>query len=307
MLSFDHGKENLMAKNRFVKFMDSEESDFLLERYPNAFLLLALIAKRARRTQGHIDGLEIGDAHIGDHKSCGLSEREYRTAKEVLCKLKIIRIKQTCRNRQKSTTESTTVGTLVTLLDSRVFDINSKLPDDRIDDRPTTDRRPTDDEQECKEDKNEKKKEKIKKEKSPEIQKIPFRDHVALTQIEYDKLIATHGEELTSSMLDILDASKGSRGVKYKSDYHTMKKGGWVYDRATKEGTHQKKSAKLWMNFEHGKTYNGYDFLCDKGVAGFYKSNGISQQSYEVRLNDPNFDTNFKHFLKILGIELNEK
>lgn len=231
--------------SRFIKFIPSEKSDYLIEKHPNAFLLLTLIATRARRTPGHIDGLEVGDAHIGDYKSCGLTLRQYRTAKEILCKLKIITIKLTCRNRKKSTTGSTTVGTLVTLLSSDIYDINSETIDHRIDHRATTDRPPTDHEQECKNDKNEKKKEKIKKEKISEIPKISFRENVTLTQIEYDKLLALHGDVLLSSMLDILDAYKGSNNKQYSSDYSTMKPGGWVTLRAIKERDTPQKSKAL--------------------------------------------------------------
>ena len=135
---------------RFIKYIvDSEKSAWLRENYPNAYLLLSLIAERARRCSGHPDGLEIGDAHIGDYKKAGIaSERQYRTAKDKLILLKIIRIKETCRNRKKSTTGTTTEGTLVTLLNSDYWDINPESSDDRLDDRATTDRRPTDDEQE---------------------------------------------------------------------------------------------------------------------------------------------------------------
>ncbi len=146
-----------MSNERFIKFIDSEKSDYLLEYHPNAFLLLALIAKRARRTRGSPDGREIGEAHIGDWEACGISERQYRTAKDILCKLNFIRIIETNRTRKKSTTGATTGGTKVKLLNSSIWDINPEPGDDRIDDRATTDRRLTDDEQEGKECKERKK------------------------------------------------------------------------------------------------------------------------------------------------------
>lgn len=129
---------------RFLKLnLDSDESDFLAIHHPNAFILLYFVAKRARRILGLADGLSIGECHIGDYKSYGLTEREYRTAKAILVQRKIIEIIETCRNRKKSTTGTTTVGTLVKLLDSKVWDINPETTDDRNDDRPTTDRRRT--------------------------------------------------------------------------------------------------------------------------------------------------------------------
>jgi hypothetical protein len=136
--------------NRFIKFIPSQESDFLQENHPNAFLLLCLIAKRARRISGHPDGLEIGEAQIGDYKKAGIETRDkYRTALEILVKRSHIRICETCRTRKKSSphqnvekifeiknsptettngypTGSTTIGTKVKLLRSDVWDINSE-------------------------------------------------------------------------------------------------------------------------------------------------------------------------------------
>jgi hypothetical protein len=134
---------------RFLKLnLDNDEADFLALRHPNAFILLYFIAKRARRIPGQADGLIIGQCHIGDFKSYGLTEREYRTAKSVLTNRKIIKIIETNRTRKKSTTGTTTVGTLVQLLDSKVWDINPETKDDRNDVRATTERRPSDDEEE---------------------------------------------------------------------------------------------------------------------------------------------------------------
>ena len=134
---------------KFLKLnLESDEADFLALRHPNAFILLYFIAKRARRVSGLADGLVIGQCHIGDYRSYGLTEREYRTAKSVLCKRLLIKISETCRTRKKSTTGTTTVGTLVQLLDSRIWDINPDTNDDRNDDRATTERRPSDEEEE---------------------------------------------------------------------------------------------------------------------------------------------------------------
>ncbi len=106
--------------DKYIQLVRSESTLWLLENYPYAFLLLTLIAYRARRTLGHIDGKEIGDADIGDWKSCGLSEQQYRTAKNKLVEFGMIRIQETCRSRKKGSTK----GTLVQLLRSDIFDIN---------------------------------------------------------------------------------------------------------------------------------------------------------------------------------------
>ena len=139
---------------RFIKYIPSNDrSSWLRENYPNAFLLLSLIAERARRTSGHFDGREIGTAEIGDWEKAGLTEQKYRTAKDKLVEFKIIEILGTRRNPQKSTTKSTTQGTLVKLLDSTIWDINPENSNDSINVQSTSNQRPTNDEQECKESK----------------------------------------------------------------------------------------------------------------------------------------------------------
>jgi len=131
------------VSERFIKFIPSEEAFWLIHKKPNAFRLLTHIANTARRYEGHPDGLSIGQCHLQHWKKYNLTEREYRTAKEILVTRKHILICETNRTRKKSTTGTTTVSTLVKLLSSTVYDINSECNDDRIDDRATTDRRQT--------------------------------------------------------------------------------------------------------------------------------------------------------------------
>ncbi len=128
----------------YVKMIRSDISDFLLSKYPNAFLLLCLIAKRARREDGLPDGLRVGDAMIGDFKAAGLTRQKYRRALEKLVELGIVQIvsnskkyfeyrdnnettlRQIEKTTIKSTIKTTIKGTLVNLKDSRIFDINPK-------------------------------------------------------------------------------------------------------------------------------------------------------------------------------------
>lgn len=142
---------------RFIKFIPSEESEWLLINKPNASRLLQLIAMRARREPGHPDGLEPGECYLGDWKDTNFTEQQYRTAKDILVSRAHIKIVETCRTRKKSTTGSTTVGTKVKLLSSSVWDININLNNDRINDRATTEQRPSNDKQErTRKNKNEK-------------------------------------------------------------------------------------------------------------------------------------------------------
>jgi hypothetical protein len=71
-----------------------------LLRHPLAFALLALISYRARwKLDGfNIQGLEWGEALIGDFKKAGLKSRvQYRSALELLIQLGLITTKRTNR------------------------------------------------------------------------------------------------------------------------------------------------------------------------------------------------------------------
>ena len=98
----------------FIQLNRCETTDDLLKS-PECFLLLTQIALRARRTNEglNVNGLEIGQALIGDFKSIGLSsEKVYRTAKKKLENFNLVAFKGTNR------------GTIATLLNSVVYDIN---------------------------------------------------------------------------------------------------------------------------------------------------------------------------------------
>jgi len=162
----------------FIQQSRDEEKLYLLRHHPNAFLLLTLIADRARRYAGGPDGLLPGQCYIGDYESCGLTEQKYRTAKELLKVRKHILICETCRTRQKSTTGATTIGTLVKLISTNVYDINLVPCNDRLNDRATTDQRPGNDEL-IKEEYKERKKEQdnARSEAKPPPSKDFFFDH----------------------------------------------------------------------------------------------------------------------------------
>lgn len=113
---------------RFIKYIPSEKATWLRENYPNAFLLLMLIAERARRENGHPDGLIIGDAILGDPKKAGLSRQKYRTAIEKLEEFGFIKIISNGKQfflREKSTIRITINSYLVNLCNSEIWDINS--------------------------------------------------------------------------------------------------------------------------------------------------------------------------------------
>jgi hypothetical protein len=142
-----------MSENIFLKLNRCEATLWLMENHPTAYLLLNLVALRAQRNPGHPSGLKVGEALIGDYESIGTTRRKYRTALDVLVRMKYLTICETCRTRQKSTTGVTTKGTRVKLLSSDIWDINANVSDHRRDHRPATDRPPTDHEQERQESK----------------------------------------------------------------------------------------------------------------------------------------------------------
>mgnify|MGYP003562641039 FL=1 len=148
---------------RFIKFIDSEESDYLLEHYPNAFLLLCYIAKKARRTLNGVDGLLPGEAIIGEiesSKKCGLKKKEYRNA---LLKLEEFGFIETVFNPkntkpQKRTIKRAIKSKVVNICNTKVFDINQEQEGDQKGDLGANKGRSEGDKQECKErTKNEKK------------------------------------------------------------------------------------------------------------------------------------------------------
>lgn len=68
----------------FIKLVRDNNIEELL-KYPYAYTLLTLIALRAKRANDiGFNNLEIGECYIGDCKTIGASQRQYRTAKQRL-------------------------------------------------------------------------------------------------------------------------------------------------------------------------------------------------------------------------------
>ena len=96
----------------FIKLMRNPELIEMITNHPSTFLLLCVIAFRARRSVSKVKGLEKGEALIGDYKNYGLTEQNYRTAKKNLEKWKILTYRVTGR------------GTIAKLVDTTFVDIN---------------------------------------------------------------------------------------------------------------------------------------------------------------------------------------
>lgn len=136
----------------FIKLQRSEEVEALATTRPTAFVLLTLIALRARRkTQRTFDGRQMGEAYIGDYESYGVTEQIYRTDKKFLESNGLI------------TTQVTNRGTIAKLVDTSIFDINVEATNDPANTQLTTSQRPANDQlttnKNIKKEKKEKKKE----------------------------------------------------------------------------------------------------------------------------------------------------
>lgn len=102
------------SQKPFIKL--HHQTPLLLEllKHPNEWVLYSLIACRASRKGNIIKGLQSRQALIGDYKNCGLTEQKYRTAKKNLEKWSI------------ATFQPTTKGTIATLCNEEIYDINSE-------------------------------------------------------------------------------------------------------------------------------------------------------------------------------------
>jgi hypothetical protein len=99
----------------FVVYMRSPEASALRKHDPNGYLLLSLIAERARwkAEPCPITGRKHGEALIGDFEDSGLKSRgQYREATKRLTKAGFIAIKTTSK------------GTVATLTDSRIWSLS---------------------------------------------------------------------------------------------------------------------------------------------------------------------------------------
>lgn len=92
----------------------------------------------------------------------------------------------------------------------------------------------------------------------PEIPKIRYAEFVTMTEAEHQKLVERYGDAKTARMIEILDNYKGSKGVKYKSDYRACLS--WAAERAEQE----------WQRYGKGGYYaNESNRPCHDGGHAF--------------------------------------
>lgn len=99
---------------KLVRWEDSELLRYMIRKDHNALILLTVIALRARRVKDPhpATGRKQFEAEIGDPEVCGLTAQQYRTAKKHLEKWGLVTLRGTSR------------GTVATLCNGEVFDIN---------------------------------------------------------------------------------------------------------------------------------------------------------------------------------------
>jgi hypothetical protein len=115
-----------MEEKTYVKLYRTDEAIELL-KFPKTFALFTLIALRARRTDTlNIQGLNVGEAFLGDHEVVGLTRQEYRTRLKKLRKLKLI------------TYRTTNKGTIATIINKDIYDINEDHKKSKINRQVTT-------------------------------------------------------------------------------------------------------------------------------------------------------------------------
>lgn len=104
----------------------------IIKRRCTAYVLLSLIAQRARRTnETNFNDLELGEAYVGDYKTYGVTEQIYRTDKEFLEKYHF------------ATFRGTSKGTIAKIVDTSIFDINAEETNERGNEKLTNNQRTT--------------------------------------------------------------------------------------------------------------------------------------------------------------------
>ncbi len=99
----------------------------LIRANPNAFVLAFIIASRARYRPGfHADGLQPGEAFVGDYENYGMSRQQYRTALAQLSRW------------QFATSRTTSRGTIARLVDTRLFEVLPQAANHPVNHRVTT-------------------------------------------------------------------------------------------------------------------------------------------------------------------------
>lgn len=113
----------------FIKQIRWDDAMDLIKKSPNAFILLTVIAQRARREDSPVMWLKKWQCFVGDYDNYWMTRQQYRTALDNLFKWQII-------NQQ-----TTNKWTIVSLLSKAIYDINES-DDQPTDNQQTTNKQP---------------------------------------------------------------------------------------------------------------------------------------------------------------------
>ena len=117
----------------FIKMNRWEEIDNMILEYPNAFILITVIARRARRIESKILWLNIWECFIWDHENYGMTRSQYRRSQQKLEEWWFCSFKTTNK------------GTTASLISDVCYCINADQQNDQreTNDEPTRDQRET--------------------------------------------------------------------------------------------------------------------------------------------------------------------
>lgn len=98
--------------NGWFRATRSRDALEVIKANPNAFVLAYIIARRARyQASFQADGVELGEAFLGDFREYGMTRQQFRTAIHHLTTWGF------------ATTRATNRGTIAKLIDSRLFEV----------------------------------------------------------------------------------------------------------------------------------------------------------------------------------------
>lgn len=206
-----------MKDKNYIQFSRDEDNFFaLIRQRKSAFILLCVIAMRARR-KVLLDNIGLGEAFIGDFEKWLSTEQQYRGDKKLLEKLKI------------ATFNPTPKGTIAKLLPNPFFDINIDEPNRLPNRHPTVKQRTPNGHPTTKEEcKNVRMKEGVHSKKNvhthSEMCVIGYGETKAILicQEEHRKLCQIYGRRPVNKKIKEMEAFMLSKGVEYKNHYFTL-------------------------------------------------------------------------------------
>ena len=162
---------------------------------------------------------------------------------------KVQRILKTFENEHQIEQQTNSQNRLISILNWELYQQTEQQDEQRVNNERTTS------EQRVNTNKNDNNGNNVKNgknginnnSKKNQEQKKHFADFVTMTDVEYERLLNTHGKKFTDQCIEVLDNYKGSTGKTYVSDYRAILS--WVVGKVKE------------MEFKQQSTKSGiYDF-----------------------------------------------